>query len=278
VYIKEYRMLNSILTALDGSEQSDAVVQLGVRWANQLNAKLVGISVIDQPTMRSTTPVSETDDDVTGMQGHWKEDEQRAERCLQLFTEQCAEAGVNASAIKDVGSPAERILLEANRHDLLLLSPYFQTPTSVSNTFTEILRSTPRPIVGVPRELPSGDAIVIAYDGSPQSSRALQAFSATGLDRSKRVYVISIDDDVQEATRRSEIAVEFLHLHDIEAESRPSESTGPVAEQLLAETLTLEAGLLVLGAHKKPILQEMFLGSVTKTIMNESTVPLFLYY
>ena len=33
-------MIRSILTAIDGFEDSDAVVELGVRWAKQLDAKI----------------------------------------------------------------------------------------------------------------------------------------------------------------------------------------------------------------------------------------------
>ena len=74
------------------------------------------------------------------------------------------------------------------------------------------------------------------------------------------------------------LAIEFLHLHDVEGEARPLESTGAVAEQLLAEVAALETGLLVLGVHQKPTLQEMFRGSVTKTVLNGSMVPLFLFH
>ncbi len=271
-------MLRSILAALDGSENSDSVMQLGIRWAQQLDSRLVGLGVVDQPTMLGTTPASDLDDDTTEMEGHWKEEEQHVRQCLRQFRHRCEAAGVTGAAMKDIGPPADRILLEANRHDLILLSPQFHTPTSGGNTFGPLLCAAPRPIVGVPKELPSGNAIFIAYDGSSQASRALQAFCATGLDRSGHVHVISIDDDFQEATRRCRLAAEFLRLHEIEAQQRPLESAGPVAEQLLTEMAALDVGLLVLGAHKKRILQEMFLGSVTKTILNESTVPLFLYH
>jgi nucleotide-binding universal stress UspA family protein len=47
---------------------------------------------------------------------------------------------------------------------------------------------------------------------------------------------------------------------------------------LLAEVEALEAGLLVLGSHRRSTLQEMFLGSVTKSILNKSTVPLFMFH
>ena len=164
-------MLRSILTALDGFENSDPVVELGVRWAKQLNAKLVGISVVDQPTMLSTTAASQSDDEITEMQGHWKEDEQRVEQCLERFSQRCDEAGVDARAIKDVGPPSDRILLEANRHDLVRLSPHFQTSTSGGDAFRQVVRAAPRPVVSVPKELPSGDSIIIAFDGSVQAAR-----------------------------------------------------------------------------------------------------------
>jgi nucleotide-binding universal stress UspA family protein len=270
-------MLRSILLALDHSENSDAVVELGIHWTKQLGAKLVGIGIVDQPMLLSTAPAPESDEEAPELQGHWKEDEQRVEQCLERFSQRCDEAGVNAKAIKDVGPPSDRILLEANRHDLVLLSPHFQTPTSGGDLFRQVVRTSPRPVVSVPRELPAGDSIVIAFDGSVHSSRALQAFLTTGLDRSKNVFVVSIDDDSQEAARHCALAIEFLQLHDVKAEARPLESTGAVVEQLLAEVVALETGLLVLGVHQKPTLQEMFRGSVTKTILNESMVPLFLF-
>ena len=268
-------MLRSILLALDHSENSDAVVELGIHWTKQLGAKLVGIGIVDQPLMISTAPAPESDEDAPELQGHWKEDEQRVEQCLEQFSQRCDEAGVNAKAIKDVGPPSDRILLEANRHDLVLLSPHFQTSTSGGDAFRQVVRAAPRP---VPKELPSGDSIMIAFDGSVQAARGLQAFLPAGLYRSKKVVVVSIDDDSQKAARHSALAMEFLQLHDVEAEARPLESTGGVAEQLLAEAVVLETGLLVLGVHQKATLQEMFRRSVTKTILNESMIPLFLFH
>ncbi len=100
----------------------------------------------------------------------------------------------------------------------------------------------------------------------------------TGFYRSKNVFVVSIDDDSQKAARHCALAIEFLQLHDVKAKARPLESTGAVAEQLLAEVVDLETGLLVRGVHQKPTLQEMFRGSVTKTIFNKSMVPLFLFH
>jgi nucleotide-binding universal stress UspA family protein len=271
-------MIQSILIALDRAENSGAVVELGAQWAKQLDARLTGISIIDQPTMLDANLAPPSSEQTAELEGHWKQDEERVDECLRLFTEHCQAAGVEAAAVKDVGPPTDRILLEANRHDVVLLSPQFQTPESAGDTFTQVLQSAPRPVVGVPRELPSGDAVAIAYAGSTPASRTLQIFSTTGLDQSRQVYVISIDDSLEEAARQCAVAGDFLNLHGIETEPRPLRATASVAEQLLDEMAALDVGLLVLGAHKRSFVQEIFVGSVTTRILDESTVPLFLYH
>ena len=40
----------------------------------------------------------------------------------------------------------------------------------------------------------------------------------------------------------------------------------------------LGAGLLVMGAYGQPSLREFIVGSVTRTILRESPVPVFLFY
>ena len=52
----------------------------------------------------------------------------------------------------------------------------------------------------------------------------------------------------------------------------------PPAEVILEQVRRLKAGLLVMGAYGQPALREFFLGSVTRKVLEESPVPLFLYH
>ena len=49
----------------------------------------------------------------------------------------------------------------------------------------------------------------------------------------------------------------------------------PPAEVILGKIRYLEASLLVMGAYGQPVLREFFLGSVTRTVLKESPVPVF---
>ena len=42
-------MLRTILVGVEPSEYSSAAVDLGIRWAQEYDAMLVGIGVVDQP-------------------------------------------------------------------------------------------------------------------------------------------------------------------------------------------------------------------------------------
>ena len=50
-------MLRSVLVGVDGSEYSTAAVELGIRWAQRSGAVLVGLGIIDAPTISRPEPV-----------------------------------------------------------------------------------------------------------------------------------------------------------------------------------------------------------------------------
>ena len=50
-------MLQSLLVGVDGSEYSEAAVELGIRWAQRSGTVLVGLGIIDAPTISKPQPV-----------------------------------------------------------------------------------------------------------------------------------------------------------------------------------------------------------------------------
>ena len=108
----------------------------------------------------------------------------RAEQVLEAAAIRCAEEGVAFKPLEDVGDPYVRIPEESHRYDLVLLGRVthfeFGFDKIADDTLTRILRESPRPVVVVPSTLGDGEAVVVAFDGSVQASRALQAFEASG--------------------------------------------------------------------------------------------------
>lgn len=277
-------MLRSILVGLDGSPTGDSAVELAIRWARRLDAMLAGIAVVDEPTILRPEPVPvgagpyKLSRDAALM-----EDARRqVEQLLGRFSARCSEAGVTSRPVRDAGMPSERIVLEAQRHDLIVmgLQPHFHFETQIEadETLREVLKHAPRPLVAVPERLPEGEAVLVAYDGSLQAARALAAFEASGLGRSREVHVLGIADTKDAAARHVDRAVEFLGLHHVAAEPWPVASDRPPALVILESARLVDAGLLVMGAYGQPFLREFFLGSATHTMLETCPLPIFLHH
>jgi nucleotide-binding universal stress UspA family protein len=277
--------MRSILVGLDGSADCQSAIDLGIGWANQFDSLLVGIGIVDEPTIRGHQPA-----------GHISPSYQVAydqlltatrhdvEQALEQFAIRCSKEQVSFKLLEDEGQPCERILTELQRYDLLILGckTHFRHASGQHpcQTLESVLRSASRPVVVAPKPT-AGEkrgGVVVAYDGSVQSARALQAFLASGLATLGSVRIISIDPESSvNAARIADRASEFLRFHDIEAERVPMVGSNP-GERFVAYAQEQNAELLVMGAYGQSKMTEFFFGSATCTALEASTVPLFLFH
>jgi nucleotide-binding universal stress UspA family protein len=274
-------MLQGILIGLDGSRYSDVAVELGIEWATRYDARLIGLGIVDEPTITAPTPVpmgaahfkSERDANLVA------DAHRRVEAFLKQFASRCAQAGVDGSTIEADGLPHEQIVLEAQRNDLVLMGKesyfHFETQEGPCETLSQVVHLSPRPVVVASPAPTDGDSVVVAYDGSLQAAKAVQALQTTGLDRLGPVHVVSVADH-DDAKKQAQRAVDFLALHRIAAKLHVLDADDPVADRLLAEVRRLNARLLVMGAYGQPGIREFVLGSVTRSVLKQAAVPLLL--
>jgi nucleotide-binding universal stress UspA family protein len=277
-------MLRSVLVGVDGSEYSTAAVELGIQWAQHSGAGLVGLGIVDAPTISKPEPVPlggsayKVHRDASLVTDASRKVGQFLEHCAQ----RCAEAGVTCQLLQDIGLPAEQILLEAQRYDLIMLGQHtffhFETQPQPDETLQVVLKQSPRPVVAVPAALPKEHAVVVAYDGSLHAARSLQMLQVLGLEGSQEVHIVCIDPDQEHANHCVERAVAFLHSHHIAAQAYARATEAAPADVLLEHVHQVQASLLVMGAYGRSTLREFFGGSVTRTMLRESPVPLFLYH
>jgi nucleotide-binding universal stress UspA family protein len=277
-------MLKSILIGLDNTERSDGAVQLGIQWAGQTDALLVGLMVVDEEALQRAEPVP-----VGGAEFKRARDHAlvhmahvNVEQYLERFALHCAEARVACKLLEDSGRPHDEIAIEAQRFDLIVLAQGLRFPFTTAHEEHDglriVLKHTPRPVVVVPKQPRAGKNILVAYDGSLPAARALQMFVAAGLPGFNEVHVVSVHENPVEAARRGDRAIEFLRSHDMVAQLHAIESTSPPAQVLIEKIATLDAGLIVMGAYGQPALKEFMFGSVTRTLLDESPVPMFMYH
>ncbi len=276
-------MLRSILIGLDGSNDGEAAVELGLSWAKEHDALAVGVAIVDESGILVSEqamfasgyhrPVSEPLVDAA---------RHRSSVIIEQFTARCHDLHVQCKTLSEVGTPYVLLLQEAQRCDLVILGQKthyeYGWKDQADETLSRLLKDSPRPVVTVPRAPISGAAVVVAYDGSLQASRALYAFEASGLARSRTVYIVSVDTIRSVAERHAHRAADFLRNHDIKVVDHPVETHRNPAEVILDEIHRRDTGLLVIGAYGQPTIREFFIGSVTRSIMDKSPAPVFFYH
>jgi nucleotide-binding universal stress UspA family protein len=279
-------MLQSILVGVDGSCDSLPAIELALDWAKRFDCLLVGVGVVDEPAIhgpRADSPIRPSYR--AAYEQLLAENRRNVDNSLEQLAIRCAEKSVACKLLEDEGVPSERILTEMQRYDLLLLGrkTHFAhgSERHPCQTLEQVLRNTPRPVVVVPKRPAVSECAgtLVAYDGSVQSARALQAFLASGLSVLSPVQVITIDHDSKlKAARIADRAIEFLRFHGVDASPLPVRSSAAPGKLFTTRAAQEHAALIVMGAYGESRLREFFSGSPTCTALKESCVPMFLYH
>jgi nucleotide-binding universal stress UspA family protein len=275
-------MLRSALVALDGSAYSEPAMVLAIDWAKRHGARLLGLGVLDAPSIRGAEPVplgagayKQARDEARLADAH-----RRVVDFLADFFARSKAAGIAVEVLEAIGDPADRILREAHRCDLVILARethfHFETQDRPDETLAQVLRGSPRPVVTVPRELSVGQGVLVAYGGGREAARTLQTFQLLGLAAGEVIEVVTIHRDGAEAEALAHLAGEYLTAHGAPHRLHAIVSTAPPAEVLLEEVRHARPRLLVIGAHGHHPIRDLFGSSVTRAVLRACPVPAFI--
>jgi nucleotide-binding universal stress UspA family protein len=199
---------------------------------------------------------------------------------LERFRARVAATGRPPIVLEDIGDPAERILREAQRCDVVILGRethfHFETQDRPDMTLAQILRVSPRPVVIVPRELPGDGPILVAYGGGREAARTLQTFQSLGIAADDEVHIVTVHHERAEAQEIAGLAGEFLTAHATRHRLWPIASDAAPAEVLLEEIRLRRPRLLVMGAHAYHPLRDLFATSVTRAVLGACPAPVFV--
>jgi len=279
-------MIKDALVCLEGSPSSDAATQLAITIASAFHAQLVGLAIIDEPDIRAGTPTGiggasyklERDDTLVA------EAKASAADALALFERRCRAASIPARSLEIVGRPAVSILHEMEARDLTIIGRdanfRFQIDSEDTATREEILHRATRPVLLVPEGVngPLGKEVVVAYDGSRAAKRAIASFASSGLAASRNVHVASVDDNGARAWEMATVGVNLFAEAGIAAETHNLVSAVSSVEALFAFAKEIGAGLMVMGAFAHSRLAHLFHRSVTRGLVERTTVPLYLQH
>jgi nucleotide-binding universal stress UspA family protein len=147
---------------------------------------------------------------------------------------------------------------------------------SVRRLVTKLLSKSHSLIVAASRDgsgLDLQGAALVAWDGSGPAASALQR-AVPLLALASAVAILEVGLTAEDFT--GEQAATYLSRHGVHASVHRVPQVVDFADTILAQAKKLRAAYCVMGAYKNPPLSEAIFGGVTRTLLAQSDLTLFL--
>lgn len=265
--------MKNVLVLMHDDAGQEARFQAALDLTRALDGHLTCIDV-------SVAPAFVGDYAMTGGEALLMADEQERERNNRAHMEpRLKSEGVSYDWTDETGFLSPTVCEFTGLADVVVLNraldsiPYPDMRDLVGDA---VLR-TGKPIVAVPEDGRGFDAFgpaLVAWDGSPEAVAALQAATPL-LAKARSVTILEVDDGSIKLP--AEHAAEYLSRHDIKPVIRRESSLIDLPSTIILDTIdAIGATWLVMGGFGHSRFVEACFGGVSKRMLKESPVPLFL--
>ncbi len=280
-------MSRRIVVGLDGTEYCENAIRVACKAADAFDGVLVGVAVVDEPGIDASARGAGP-----GAYHYAKsvrekrltDAEERTRKWLDDFEETCKSAGVRYELAHHHGVPFQAIIDESRYADLIVIGIrtnfHFETSEGYGDTLRRLMNSGVCPVLAVPKDADLPKRVVIAYDGSIHSARAMRAYVQLGAIRPDHDELVLLhvgessksEDHVQLVRAHKYIAGYGYAVELVRREGSPDE----VIEQVALE---YSPSMIVIGAYgRKGIIKNLFFGSTADRLIKNERIPLFVYH
>jgi nucleotide-binding universal stress UspA family protein len=278
-------MYKNILLCTDGSPAAEVAGDYAIWFARKLGASLQALYVTD----------------VRLLEGPWLSDlsgavgaqpysavlpqfeqiqKEKAAMILAAASDRARKHNVACATTYETGGLVQAILDHEQRADLVILGQRGEhaqwADEMLGSSVERVVRASIKPCLVTPGKFHEISHMLIAYDGSEESSKALRAGISLAPTLGVKVTITMVaalggEDTaavaLEKAKQRAlaggvEAHIEVLH--------------GDAEEEILELRETIGADLVVMGAYGHTRIRELILGSTTSHVVRKATVPVLL--
>lgn len=272
--------IKTITAYLDSVETADQVLACATDLAVHFDSHLVGLCI--KPDV--TTPVAMSDPMGMAWIASYYDQINKADlnRIKTSFKELTKERAIVAEwrEIEAVYSIKDNVAQHAQMSDLMVVGTD-QEPHTL-NRIGSLISSTQRPTMVVPSGQSKplvGSDILVAWDGSPESTRAVFG-SLPLLQSAKKVHMVMVNPDIYDQHHLLGSDAEFtnaLARHNVNVELCFSTSNNSdIAEEILRIAREKGASAIVMGAFGTGRLHNLLVGSVSQKTLQQTQIPLLM--
>ncbi len=275
--------MHKILLPIDPSSYTQTALQYASLIATHKDAIIEGTAIIDvldvieQAATFFTLP--------QGTQGHEDREEKLLEEVRKKVREElvqfqltCRQNHVHCTLKTFEGRPDFIIEKESMYSDLIVIGMrnffHFETEKKPETSLMQILRHTITPILAVPKHYRSIRKVLMAYDGSMPSMRAIQRFALMMREQSYETILLTKSNNETEANENFDKLEAYLVSNGHMPVSRQWTSQSLI--KLFEEEYLNQVDMVVCGMHSRNFLERFFVGSFTKYLIDLNKIPVFI--
>ena len=278
-------MIKRILVALDPDSDSKVATQYAVRIAQQTDARITGLAVVDTRNIEASSRgggigsmyyAEKLRENLT------QETREQARSLISQFEAHVDGTGVRHIEVVEEGVPFERIVEDMKYHDLLVVGcdPHFfyGHPKKRTNTLAGVFHHTVGPTIVVPKKHRDIKKVLIATNGENSASRATRRF----VDLHPFVRALAIDvlfvrthNEQIDAEFHLQMTKDYLSAHGFEARVHGM-IDGKRAQRILEKAEEIGADLIVAGSTTSKSVTGYNMSKTTKSLTDNEHMAVFV--
>jgi nucleotide-binding universal stress UspA family protein len=205
---------------------------------------------------------------------------EKAATVLAAVERRCRDGGVACETTYETGSLAPVIAEQEKNADIIVLGQRGEHAAwlvgALGSSVERVVRASTKPCLVTPDKFRPIEHMLIAYDGSEESSKALRAGIALAKILGAKVTITMVA-----AMGAENAAFEALHKAKQQAlEAGVTANAEPLHGDPETQILELKESdgidLIVMGAYGHTRIRELILGSTTSHVLRKSDVPVLL--
>jgi len=277
-------MIKTALLALDGSAYTEAILKYGVDFAKKFNAHLRVLTVVDIRIFEWAVAIGVEGfapiiPSATYQEESQKLLEEKANKVLERASEELKEAGVSFETEKESGSPVDVICEKARLTDIVVMGSKGEfakwSEKMLGATLEATTRLCIRPIFISQKEYRPIRKILMAYDGSLNSNKALPWAGYFAQHFQAPLTVLNVNDDEEEGQSILQDAMSYLKAYNIKTLTTLKKDGEP-ADKIVEIINELNIDLIIMGGYGHSRIREAILGSTTVQVMRRAGIPILM--
>ena len=273
-------MIKRILVGIGGTEFTDVAIERALEIAKIHDAIVTGVTVVDIKRLQKVGPVP-LGGAAYADKLRKKRTEITKERIEQAVTkceDGCRKSGIACKIEQETGDPFELMISHARYNDITIfglrsLFDYGLTPEP-RDALIRLVSQGVRPIVAVSPQYREIRRVLVAYNGSMESAKAMRRYVQLRPWANVTLRIVFLGDENERAQGLLEDARGYCQAHGFDAETELVKA--PAKNGLIEYAQANDFDLIVMGNSSRSILVRQIVGDTVLSTIQQADRPLFL--